>query len=323
MRLPPLNAVRAFEAAGRLSSFKNAAQELNVTPGAVAKQIKMLEDYFGVMLFTRSHRHVTLTPSGHRFWRDANDALSRLERGSQKVAAEEQKRPLHIWCTALFMEHWLVGRLAEYRALDPDQEVAITIGASNDPMPPEADIGIRFGTKKRLPGFTSHFLLGTELIPICSPTYFAKSPKLAQPRDLARHTLLQSMVQPNAWNDWFKGATGSSLPEARQVRFPNGGAAYRAAIEGVGVAIGHRGFIEPDVAAGRLVIPFDITVKSAGAYHLVYPSGKRPPARVIRFRDWILAQIARGPSGRTGNERPSAAPVPPPSQVRKTQSSTR
>jgi len=291
MRLPPLHAIRFFEAAARLRSFKAAASELNVTPGAVTKQVQALETFLGVRLFERNHRSVALTPDGAAYLKAASAAFETLSRATAALLREDGEGPLNIWCTTLFMQQWLVQRLASFRALHPDLEVTITVGDLGDAMPPDADVGIRIGEGSE-PGLASHHLIDIRLIPVCSPSYRAKVGPLDSPQDLAGHTLLRSNVRPNAWRTWLSFAGIEDPPHVSWITFPNSSAAYRASMEGVGIALGHRRFIEHDVAAGRLLTPFAVEAPTPESYRLVYPKSRRAKRRIVQFRRWILAALA-------------------------------
>jgi LysR family glycine cleavage system transcriptional activator len=288
VRLPPLNAVKAFEAAARAASFKKAAEELHVTPGAVTKQIQILEDYFGVRLFTRGSRSVALTAPGEAYFRSASEALGSLERGARALLAADRAPPLRFWCTGLFMHHWLVHRLGDFHRIAPEQEVVITVGDARDPVPPDTDLGIRVGGK-RYAGMRSHFLMDVHLVPVCSPAYLAASAPLRGLQDLAQHTLLESAMRPEVWTGWLHRLERNGV-KPRRISFPNASAAYSAAIAGAGVAVGQLGFIERELASGQLVVPFDVAAQPAGAYYLVGPA-RRPPQRLLAFRRWILDQF--------------------------------
>jgi LysR family glycine cleavage system transcriptional activator len=292
VRLPPLNALRVFEAAGRLGSFLRAAEELNVTPGAVSKQIKLLESFVGVELFEPASKPAQLSRDGAQYLSSVRAALSTLEEATQDLLDDDDPKPLRIWSSRFFMQKWLVPKLASFQAADPGTEVVITTGLSTEVMPSEADIGIRFGAGD-WPGYKVHVLIGMRLIPVCSPTYLASHPPLGAPSDLARHTLLQNLFRPEDWLIWLRHAGIDSLPVSSRVSFESSLAAYMAAIEGAGVALGRAGFIESDLVAGRLVAPLAPVAPSEGAFHLVYRDRSRQPARLLRFRRWILDEIAR------------------------------
>jgi LysR family glycine cleavage system transcriptional activator len=293
LKLPPLNSVRTFEVAGRLGSFLRAAEELNVTPGAVSKQIALLEDFVGTDLFERMRKPVRLTAAGEAYLASVRRALAIIEESTREIRRDEADKPLHIWSSRFFMQKWLVPKLASFQAANPHLEVVITTGLSSEPMPAEADIGIRFGSGPWA-GFKAHALIGMRLIPVCSPRYLASHPPLDAPAALARHTLLQNLYRPNDWGDWLRHAGVPTLPITNRISFESSLGAYSAAMEGLGVALGRCGFIEDDLAAGRLVSPLPMAAETEGAFHLVYRDRARQPLRVARFRRWILDEIANG-----------------------------
>src|SRR5690242_5769750 len=203
--LPPLNAVRAFEAAARLGSFKEAAIELGVTHGAISQQIRLLEDRLGApALFQRSTRRVTLTPAGAAFLEEISPALDRISSAVQRHRATRGEVPaavLRVNALATFSMRWLLPRLSRFRDERPDIEVRLT--TSNDPLDALADafdVVIRGGPDS-FHGFTSRLFLSERRLPVCSPSLIAKLP-LKEVSDLARHTLLNVTSMPRLWHDW-------------------------------------------------------------------------------------------------------------------------
>jgi LysR family glycine cleavage system transcriptional activator len=294
MRLPPLNAVRTFEAAGRHENFSKAAAELNVTPGAVSRQVKLLEDHLGLSLFVRTHTDIRITRHGQIYLSSVQDALSRLEAGTQEIIVQTATQPLHIWGSRFFIRLWLVPRMERYYAHFPDQEVFITSVLSSEPMPTEIDIGLRFGNGN-WSGMRAHYLIGRNLVPVCSPEYLKRSPPLEKPEDLVHHTLLQNLLGSDDWTLWYEATKAPALELKRRIVFTSSDVAYSAALDGLGLALGRRGFIERDLEAGRLVTPFDFTMAGEGAFYLVYHDREPLPGRLLQFRRWILDEIKNNP----------------------------
>lgn len=295
MRLPSLKALQAFEAAGRLESFQKAAAEMAVTPGAVSKQIQLLEQQLGRQLFARAHRSVALTPAGRAYLAEVGAAFDRLQHATRRVERVADGQPLRVHCSSLFMQHWLTPRLASLRDLHPELEVTINVGSAREALPADADVGIRLGGK-RVAGFSAHRLLDVKLVPVCSPAYLAASGALRSAEDFSDHVLLGSLLRPQAWRDWLRAA-GTDASPSRMMSFPDASTAYHAALKGVGIALVYEEFARTDLAEGLLVKPFDFAVRYDEAYYLLYPKANGAHAGVRKFRSWILAQTRRAAPG--------------------------
>jgi len=291
MRLPPLNAIRAFEAAGRLENFSKAALELNVTPGAVSRQIKKLEQHLGVSLFGRTGNDVQITPTGRRYLGDVHDAFARLEASTRAISAEREAKPLHIWGSRFFIRLWLLPRLPDFHLRFPDQEVQITTVRPDAPLPDEFDAAIMTGNG-HWSGMRADLLLHRIVMPVCSPAYLRSAPPLTQPADLAHHTLLETSAGANDWDHWSASTSAGSLADARRITFTSADLTYSAALDGLGVVLGRRGFIESDLQKGNLVSPFWRTFDLGDAFYLIYRDRDPLPSRLRAFREWIGGQLA-------------------------------
>lgn len=288
--LPPLNAVRAFEAAARLESFKQAALELNVTHGAISQQVRLLEDRLGPpALFRRSTRRVTLTPAGRALFEDIGPALDRIAGAVQRHRATRGDVPaavLRVNALATFSMRWLLPRLKRFRDEHPDIEVRLT--TSNEPIDalPEAfDVVIRGGPDAFL-GFTSRLFLAERRLPVCSPTLIAKLP-LDDVSDLAQHTLLNVSSMPRLWHDWLVHAGQPRITPAETLTFDHFFLSIQAALDGLGVAMGPTALIGDDVAAGRLVAPFPDVSLPARSYFAYVPDGSRSGSPTAMFCNWL------------------------------------
>ncbi|HRL37708.1 MAG TPA: LysR substrate-binding domain-containing protein [Ottowia beijingensis] len=298
MSLPPLNAIRVFEAIGRLGSIKDAASELFVTPGAASRQLARLEQHLGVRLFERSHRQVALTPAGQRYLGSVSDALRALSDATEHLVTTKGRTSLLIWCPMAFGQRWLAPRMASFRALHPERDLTFTTSIG----PPEravgtADVAIRIG-RGPWPGYVAHRLLAIELTPVCSPQLLAHVAPLMTPNDLERVTLLQSATRPDYWPRWLAeaGAPASVNPD-RGLTFESVSLAFQMALAGAGVAMGQLALVQDDLAAGRLVAPFALRVDSTEAFHLIYPNRLAYDDAVRDFRDWLLGQIEASEEG--------------------------
>lgn len=292
-RLPPLNAIRAFEAAARHLSITLAADELHVTPGAVSRQIKSLEEVLGLQLFKRGHREIALTRQGGDYFQAITRALDLLREATRKLTRGRQRKQLRIRAYTTFAMRWLIPRLSGFHAAHPGIEVLLK--ASLEPVDfrkEDIDAAIRLGDGK-WPGANSHRLGPNILAPVASPALLAAGPKLKKPADLARHTLLHSIARPDDWGHWLQAAGVAKQVDARAgMTYESSAMALAAAIEGQGLAIAQLFLVEKDLAEGRLVMPFRKTVDMGDfTYYLLTPSHRSESATMKTFRLWLLDQF--------------------------------
>lgn len=310
-RLPPLPALRAFEAAARHLSFKKAAEELHVTPAAVSQQIRQLEEYLGVVLFRRLTRAIELTAPGAAM-------LPALRRGFDCIAsAVDATRdggdgPLTVHAPPSFASRWLVPRLPRLAAVAPD--VALHLASDDDhvdregersgheptPIDPRSagsEIAIRYG-RGIYPGLRVDKIFAPEYVPVCSPRLLAGVHPLREPADL-RHqvlihdgTIADEDLQPG-WAQWLAAVGVSGVDAGRGLRFSNAVLAVEAALDGQGVALALSPLVEAEIAAGRLLRPFAQAIPSPYAYWLVMPEMLAARPAVRAFSDWILAEGRR------------------------------
>jgi LysR family glycine cleavage system transcriptional activator len=314
-RLPPLNALRAFDIAARTSSFTAAAQELHVSQGAVSRHVAVLEAFLGVALFRRDHGGAQLTSVGIEYARAIGDAFDDIERATQRAVTPAQRKPLRIKLFPSVAIKWLVTRLAEFHARHPAVEVSITTTPKLVRFDPqEDDFTIQIGNLPQS-GVRYDKLIAIELIPVCSPGYLQRRPVVTA-EDPFEHVLLASVQRPGDWLAWFRNA-GVPQERLRQVmqsglrfgmKFGNSALAYQAAIDGMGVVIAQKELVRDDFASGRLVLAYPLGAPSDEAYYLASATdGNRD---VIAFREWILSKSNVG----AANERSETAP--PRRQVR-------
>jgi len=288
--LPPLDALRVFEAAARRLSFAAAAEELHLTASAVSHRIKTLEGQLGLVLFERLTRKVQLTPAGRAYAAAVADAITILREATRRLSADAN-RPLLVSVTPLFGSRWLLPRLARFEAAHPGISVRImsTLRLA-DFAGDGVDCAVRFGTGV-WPGLAAHRLMTLDYVPVCAPS-LVRHGKLKTPADLARHTLLHAEATSDAWRMWLLavGVTGVD-PESGQV-LSDTTAVIQAAIDGIGVAISDRKFIAPELKQRRLVAPFPIDMPSGGAFYFVYPESRAADRRVATLRDWVVSRVA-------------------------------
>jgi LysR family glycine cleavage system transcriptional activator len=294
MRLPPLNAVRIFETAGRLENFSKAASELSLTPGAVSRQVRKLEDHLGIRLFHRAGTEVHLTDEGRTYLETVEDALGRLEAGTNRISAESAAQPLHIWGSRFFIRLWLIPRLPDFHQYFPDQEVMITSAMPSDPMPGSFDVAIRLSAECR-PGYRADLLVRRVVTPVCSPSYLKANPQLKDPQSLEHMVLLQTPLGADDWNRWYATTGAAPVPLPHRMTFTSSDMAYSAALDGVGIVLGRRGFFEQDVQKGALVTLFDEWYEADDGFYMIYRDLSPLPRRIALFRQWLFSQLA-GPS---------------------------
>jgi len=288
--LPPLNALRAFEAAARCGTFTRAAQELCVTQGAVSRHVSGLEAWLGVKLFERGRHGIELTHPGHAYFGTARAALDQLDYGTRQVQAAPAKNRLRIKLPPTFAIRWLVPRLARFHALHPLIDVQITTSHQRADFRRE-DVDVSIHSEPVPPEGTDHRrLFGETLVPVCSPALLATGPPLRRPGDLKRHVLLCSMNRPNDWPAWLAAAKAMHIDGNSGLKFENAALAYQAAMDKLGVMVAIEAFVSDDLSAGRLVAPLAPRVPTPGAYYLAHRPGDPALARVRAFETWILEE---------------------------------
>jgi LysR family glycine cleavage system transcriptional activator len=290
-RLPPLNAVRAFEAAARHLSFTRAADELNVTPAAISHQVKGLEEWFGIKLFQRRNREILMTEPGQMLLPGVRDALDLLESSVQRISTSDGGNELRVTCMPSFAAKWLIPRIAHFRALHPDIDVLLSTAEGLVDLEVEPfDIGIRSGAGN-YPGLSIHRLFDDSVFPVCSPELLTGPNALRQPDDLKHHTLLHDDY-PVGWAEWLVAAGVSGVDPKRGPMFDNSAMLLQAAVEGIGVAMARHALAFSDLQAGRLVRPFPITLASDFAYFLVHLPRSADQPKIRAFREWLIAEAA-------------------------------
>ncbi|MGQ0675955.1 MAG: transcriptional regulator GcvA [Rhodospirillales bacterium] len=292
LRLPPLNALRAFEAAARLTSFKRAAEELCVTQGAVSRHIQKLEADLGAALFTRRHRQVQLTKEGAQYLVTVRDAFSRISQASTSLRTRAEDRMLKVKLPITCAVRWLVPRLARFHGLHP--EISVQITTSHEPVDfgrEDIDVAVHYGGRAEQ-GLTAERLFGEVLVPICSPKLLARGPALKQPRDLANHVLLHSIRRPRDWPQWLELAGAGDVEGEHGLTFENSSLTYQGVTEGLGLAMAQLALVAEDIAAGHVVAPFKARVENDLAYILVFPSERATLRKVAAFHAWIAREAA-------------------------------
>lgn len=296
-RLPALKSLQAFEAAGRHLSISAAARELNVTPGAVSQQIRMLEEFIETRLFKRINRSIVLTDAGQLFLPLISAGFEKFKEAVARLHQQRDSGPLTITSAPSFVSKWLIPRLARFKALHPAIDVRID---SSDRLVDFAhediDVGIRFGNGE-YPEFDTIFLFSFDLIPVCSPDLMRCDGGLKTVSDLKNHTLLHSNydeLDPGwpDWAMWLKVVGADNVDAGHGIYFNQSDLLFQAAMDGQGVALIASVMAEPEIAAGRLVQPFSTRLPVKLNYHLVTSPHKAQIAKVKAFREWVLDESA-------------------------------
>ena len=290
--LPPLAAIRAFEAAARHGSFTKAANELGMTQAAVSYQVKLLEDRVGAPLFLRQARRVVLSDAGRQLAPPVSEAFQRLE-AAFAAMRKTTDGVLAVTAVHTFATNWLVPRMGAFQVAHPDIAVRLDVSSRNvDFAREDFDVGIRGGHGDWV-GLKAHPLVPVRFTPLCSPDLLARYGPLSGPADLARVPRL--FAHDEWWDYWFKAAgipeppASASSTLAVEVQSMLG----TAAASGQGVAMLMPAFFAADMAAGRLVQPFDLMATDGTTYWLVYPQERERSPKIRAFRDWILAEVRR------------------------------
>ncbi|MGJ4901547.1 transcriptional regulator GcvA [Bradyrhizobium sp. HKCCYLS2058] len=288
-RLPSLNGLRAFEAAARHLSFTRAASELNVTQTAISHQIKRLEDELGIRLFVRQNRSLALTPQARDYLPLVRAAFDDLRLATERLVRKDNAKVLTVSTIASLAAKWLLPRLTAFQEAHPGIDVRITTSTGLvDFRKDDVDAAIRYG-RGHWPGVRAEWLMADELFPVCSPALLQGDKPLRCPEDLAHHTLLQaSGGYDDDWRLWLTAA-GLPVEMSRQGRlsFDLSLMTVQAAIDGLGVAIGRTAYVQDDIAKGRLVVPFKMTLPSDAGFYLVTPEGRTDPPKLKAFRQWL------------------------------------
>ncbi|MGP1397150.1 MAG: transcriptional regulator GcvA [Inquilinaceae bacterium] len=292
--LPSLNALRAFEAAGRLLSFTAAARELNVTQAAISHQIKGLEAQLGIRLFRRINRGLLLTDAGQAYLPEVRGAFERLTAATEKLKINESGGVLTVSVLSSFASKWLVPRLRRFRERSPDIDVRLSADDSLvDFDRQDVDIAIRYG-RGVYPGLRADKLLTEEVFPVCSPSLLDGPHPLRDPADLRHHTLLHDDMRTH-WAMWLRAA-GVDLEGAdphRGPAFTSSSMVLQAAVDGQGVALGRSALASDDLAHGRLIRPFAVSLPIDVAYYVVYPERATDRPKIKAFREWLMDEAER------------------------------
>jgi len=292
--LPPLNWIRAFEAAARHLSFTHAATELNLTQAAVSNQIKGLENQLGCVLFIRLARGLELTNAGQAYLPAVQDSVERLKVATEEIFGDGRGKLLTINVNLSFLISWLAPKMSRFTAQHPDISLRMTTNVWDNFIDDldDNDLEIRYGHGV-WKGKQADRLTWDELVPVCSPDYLKTSAPLETPDDIANHKLLHVYGYEEGWGYWLSKTELSPIEVNQCFQFDTLATTLEMAAHGLGLALGRTDLVEEMVKSGRLVIPLQQKVATEEAFYLVYASSKLNHPQVAAFRNWLLEEITQ------------------------------
>jgi LysR family glycine cleavage system transcriptional activator len=289
-RLPPLNALKAFEAAARSESFTRAAEELCVTQGAVSQQVKALEATLGINLFIRERQRLVITEAGREYLAVVRDALDRIALGTERLLQRQISGILTVSTSPDFAAKWLVHRLGRFAEAHPDIDLRVSATMHQvDFAREEVDLAVRHGDGN-WPGLGVARLCSEQLFPVCSPRFVTGRNRISRASDLLRLPLLRL----DDWKTWMRWFDAAGVPDPA----PHGPVLNRAsmlidaAVDGQGVALARTTLAAWDILNGRLVQPIDVSLRMSKTYWIVCPKATSALPKITMFREWLLAEAA-------------------------------
>lgn len=289
-RLPPLNALRAFEASGRQLSFTKAAEELFVTQAAISHQIKSLEEHLGIKLFMRKNRSLLLTEEGQSYYFDIKDIFTSILDATEKLLARGAKGAITVGVQPSFAIQWLIPRLNAFTLLHPDIDVRIkAVDQPDNSLTEDVDISIYHG-RGRWPNIHADKLHTEYLIPVCSPLLLNGKKRLLVTNDLINHTLLHDTSRRD-WKRWFKSTGVKGINVNHGPIFSHSTMVLQAAIHGQGVALANSVLAKPEIDSGRLVCPFNDVLISKNSFYVVCRESQLDIGKIAAFRSWMLDTV--------------------------------
>lgn len=292
-RLPPLNPLRAFEAAARHLSFTKAAQELNVTQGAISRHIRALEERLGFPLFTRTPQGLELDHSCAVYAKAIEQAFSDIARATDQLRSTQSHSVLTLRGYTTFLVRWLLPRLPAFQERHPEIEVRLMAAANSVRFERDnVDAGIRYG-EGNWRSCHSDLLFSDELIPICSRRYLQGRDTRTPAALLAQSTLLHHNLRAGDWPDWLKAAGLESVSAREDKYFEDLGIIYETARAGMGIAIIQKSYITGETSDEFPVQPFDAVLRRPSGYYFVCPSDRVDSPKIRLFREWLLESAAK------------------------------
>jgi LysR family glycine cleavage system transcriptional activator len=290
-RLPPLNALKAFEAAARSESFTRAAEELNVTHGAVSQQIKTLEATLGIKLFNREHQGLVITEPGREYLAVVRDAFDRIAVGTDHLVQRQSSGSLTLSTSPDFAAKWLVHRLGRFAERHPEINLRLSATMHHvDFAREDVDVVVRHGNGE-WSGLEVVRLCSERLFPVCSPKLVSGRKRITTPSDLLKFPLLR-LTDWNTWSRWFEAAGVAADLVAHGPALNSASMLIDAAVDGQGIALARTTLAAWDVLNGQLVRPINISLRMPNTYWIVCPKVSSNVPKIASFRSWLLAEAA-------------------------------
>jgi LysR family glycine cleavage system transcriptional activator len=300
----PLNALRTFEAVATRLSFSEGATALNVTPAAVSSQIRSLEERLNQKLFRRRGRQITLTAAGRKLLPGVQRGLAELRKAVQAVDADRSGGPLNVSMLPIFLQKWLMPRLADFANAEPDIDLRISADTQVvDFGTTDFHAAIRFGAGKWA-GLNAERILRDWILPVCSPQLLNEIGPITSVEQLQQHNLLY--VESDVWDAWFR-MTGAQARHKRWALLDDSLAILMAAKQGAGIALTRWSLVARDIAAGRLVRPISTAVRTDWSYYFVTPGHYHEMPKVRAFRHWLGEQCDAFPRPNPKADQPKPA----------------
>ncbi len=293
--LPPFSALRAFEAAARHDSFKLAAEDICLSASAISHQVRALESYLGVSLFSREKGKPRLTSAGIDYLNKIQDIFNQLDLATSEISARGRRNSLVINLLPSMASCWLLPRLSVYQTANPSVDIKLL--GSYSPLEfssDDIDLGIRYG-KGDWTGLCSEFLFSEELFLICHPGQIDDLPQPDRLHELSEHTLIHCNQHSDEWQQWFEMAGCGELQIKHRLDLDSRALVLEAVAEGLGIAIGRTPLTKDYIESKRICDPYNIRMSTGMGYYLVYPEHHADYENVAKFRDWLLAESGRQP----------------------------
>ena len=295
-RLPPLNSLRAFEAAARHQSLSRAAQELCVTHSAISRQVAKLEEFLNAKLFERKHQQVVLTKRGAAYAARLQVLFDQIQEATiTHFDAQTELSLLRIGVLSTFAMRFLIPRLARFKQRHPEFTLQVeSAHQPTDPNHPDIDVAIWLGTGE-WPDVVAEHLFFEELIPVGSPALLAGH-SIADADDLEPFLLLHAAPRPDDWQHWLTAAGATRVDGQRGLRLEYSGLVYQGAVDGLGLAMAQTMLVQDDITHQRLVPVLDRTLRTGRSYYVVHAKAKAGQPRIVAFVEWLKAEIAQTPA---------------------------
>jgi len=289
--MPPLNQLRAFEAAVRHESFTKAAAELSVTQGAISRHVRSLEEYLGFQLFERVNNNLVIPPASREFAQALTRSFDGISQAAQALRQSKRRTVLTVHSYTNFLIRWLIPKLPDFQARHPNIEIRLSAGRTEvDFDEDDIDVAVRYGAPP-WPGIHSELLFQVEMVPICSPR-LAQAVGLETPEDLLKTTLYHVYARREEWPAWWAQVSDAPFKPFREVYPEDLAVVQQCVLAGMGVGLSQRHYVLDDIAAGQIMIPFDVPLRHTNGFYVVCQPGRMDVPKISAFRQWILAQLA-------------------------------